>query len=342
MTRAAPLVSVVIPCRNEAQHIEACVLSILSGTYKNLEVLVVDGLSEDGTRDVLARLVAEGHGLIRLIDNPARLTPFAFNAGVRAARGQYVQIVGSHNLLAPDYIELLVQFLESRPEVACVGGDYQHIAEGEAGRYISRAMQSRFGVGLGNYRTRQQSGPVDTVGIPLLRRAIFDEVGYFDERLVRNQDDEFSFRLKRRGYGIYYLHPAKTQYVVRSSFGKLFRQMTQYGYFKVFVNVIHRRVTTLRQLVPALFVLGLAGGLSVSLLYPRAWVLGGLALLLGAYWALGLVAALQCARTPKGVLLFQWAAATMHVGYGLGYLRGVLDFVILRREPAGEMTRQTA
>src|SRR5688500_14144488 len=102
-----------------------------------------------------------------------------------------------------------MEHLKMRPEVACVGGDYQHVHDSEAGRYISLAMESKFGMGSGNYRTLTSNSLVDTVGVPMYRRSIFKEVGYFDEALTRNQDDEFNFRVSQRGYKIMYVHAAK-------------------------------------------------------------------------------------------------------------------------------------
>lgn len=330
-------ISVVIPCRNEVKSIEATVRAILASHVDAVEVLVVDGMSEDGTRDVLARLTAEDPR-VRTIDNPHRLTPYAFNLGVKNARGQYVQIVGSRNILDPQYLPTLRAALDRRPDVACVGGEYRHVYDSRAGRYISLAMQSKFGVGAGNYRTMSADAEVDTVGIPMYRRQIFDEVGYFDERLTRNQDDDFNFRVRQRGHKILFVHAAKATYLVRGSLKKAFRQFRQYGYFKVFVNKKHRAVTTVRQVVPAAFLAFWALSLPVVALWPPGVV--ALVAVAALYVGLGLklAGAGLTMRERLGVLK---TCFVLHCGYGLGYWQGIWDFLLRGRAPRTGMQQQT-
>lgn len=337
MKEPAPLVSVVIPCRNEVKAIRKTVLAILGSDYPNLEVLVVDGMSNDGTRDVLQQLEKEDER-VRMIDNPKMLTPFAFNLGVVSARGVYIQIVGSRNVLAPNYLSILVNALVAHPEVDCVGGDYQHVSDSAGGRYLAMAMESKFGVGMGNYRTMQEDMLVDTVGVPMYRRSIFDAVGLFDEALTRNQDDDFNFRLTQRKKKIMYVHSAKTTYLVRASLRKAFNQFFQYGYFKVFVNRKHKRVTTLRQMIPPLFVAALAIGLPLSAVFSFVYVL--MNLMIVSYAALGMVLAGKSIGFRSRVHILG-CCFLMHLGYGLGYWQGIWDFLVIHRAPRQSMQQQT-
>lgn len=331
------LVSVVIPCRNEAKNIGETVRAILNCDYPNIEILVVDGMSEDGTREVLAE-ISRTDPRLRVVDNVKKLTPFAFNLGVQNAAGEYVQIVGSRNVLAPDYISILVDVLNSRPDVACVGGDYQHICDSAQGEWIARAMESKFGMGGGNYRTMSDNAYVDTVGVPLYRSSIFKEIGMFDERLTRNQDDDFNFRVTEKGHKIMYVHAAKVTYLVRGSLKKAFWQFFQYGYFKVFVNKKHGAVTTVRQIVPALFIAFWVLGLPFALLAPGFhMVLSAVALL---YIFMGLL------LSGRGVPFLQrpfilMTCLVLHIGYGLGYWAGVWDFLVTKRSPRLSFQRQT-
>tara|TARA_B100001057_G_scaffold172143_1_gene172904 strand:- start:497 stop:1510 length:1014 start_codon:yes stop_codon:yes gene_type:complete len=331
-------VSVVIPCRNEEKNIQGCIESILSSNYPNLEVIVVDGMSDDSTRNILNEL-AQKHRNVRLVDNHHQLTPFAFNLGCKAANGYYIQIVGSRNTLAIDYISLLVKALEENPDIACVGGDYQHVYDTDLSRFITYVMESKFGVGSTNYRTKKESSYVDTVGIPMYRRSIFDEIGYFDERLARNQDDDFNFRITEAGHQIYYVFEAKTQYFVRGSLKKLFKQFSQYGYFKVFVNKKHKTLTTLRQLVPVMFLLFIVIGGILSLLVPMFSLLYLLGLT--SYLVAGFLSSMSFTKKVSEIMLTQIAALFMHIGYGWGYLKGIFDFLIMRREPSVKMQTQT-
>ncbi|GAB4420925.1 MAG: glycosyltransferase family 2 protein [Bacteriovoracaceae bacterium] len=331
-------VSVVVPCRNESKNIQKCIDSILNSDYPQIEVIVVDGMSTDGTREILAQNMRE-HKNFKFIDNPHQLTPYAFNLGIKNSDGFYVQIVGSRNILDRDYISKLVAVLESHSEIACVGGNYQHRYESDLAKYISWAMESKFGVGASNYRTMKESCCVDTVGIPLYRRAIFDELGFFDERLTRNQDDDFNFRVTKAGHKIWYEASANTQYYVRSSFSKLFKQMSQYGYFKVFVNKKHKTFTTLRQLVPISFLIYLVIFPIVSFFIPLLWfVYFGV---LFIYGALGFLSALSFTAKFMEIIKVQYAILVMHIGYGWGYLKGIWDFILLGRNPANSMQQQT-
>lgn len=332
-----PLVSVVIPCRNEVKAIAATVHAILCSDYANLEVLVVDGMSEDGTREILEQLCA-ADPRVRKVDNVQRLTPYAFNLGVTSARGEYVQIVGSRNGLAPDYISLLVAALQLRTDVACVGGDYQHVSDSESGRLISLAMESKFGVGGGNYRTMREDCLVDTVGVPLYRKSIFSEVGLFDESLTRNQDDDFNYRLRQRGFKILYVHAAKVSYLVRGSLKKAFQQFSQYGYFKVYVNRKHGAVTTLRQLVPPVFVAVWIVGFPLSLFFIM--VKNILSVVALVYIALGLTLAGSGLGLADRIQVLA-CCLVLHFAYGLGYLQGLWDFFVLGRAPRPSFQRQT-
>jgi glycosyltransferase involved in cell wall biosynthesis len=331
------MVSVVIPCRNEVKAIEGTVKAILASDYPEIEILVVDGMSDDGTREVLDRLCAT-EPRVRRIDNPKKLTPFAFNLGVKNARGAYIQIVGSRNVMARDYISLLVKNIEADPAVACVGGDYQHVSDSKMGRWISLAMESRFGMGVGNYRTMRGDCYVDTVGVPLYKASVFLEVGYFDEQLTRNQDDEFNFRLTERGLKIKYVHNAKVTYLVRGSVKKAFHQFSQYGYFKVFVNKKHRAITTGRQLVPAAFLAFWMLGIPLALFFPQvAWLLLVVAAL---YIFTGLITAGRGLGIKDRVAVLGTCLA-LHLGYGLGYWQGIWDFVVNNRAPRAEFQQQT-
>lgn len=332
-----PLISVVIPCRNEVRAIAATVRAILQSDCKDIEIIIVDGMSDDGTRPVLGELT-EMDPRIRVIDNPKKLTPYARNLGVKDAKGEYIAIVDARNILARDYLTILRRTLTSYPLVGCVGGDFQHIYNTLEGRAISMAMESKFGVGGGNYRTMQSDAYVDTVGIPMYRRGIFQELGYFDESLTRNQDDDFNFRVRKAGHQILYVHQAKATYLVRGSLKKAFKQYQQYGYFKVFVNRKHGSVTTLRQVVPALFVAFYAVGVPIAFF---KWSLFKYLIWVGMlYAAMGMImAGRNLSMADRGRALF--ACFVLHVGYGTGYWLGIWDFYIQKNRPRPSMQSMT-
>jgi GT2 family glycosyltransferase len=327
-----PTVSVVIPCRNERAYIGACLDSLLQSDQTGylLQVIVADGMSDDGTQEVLADYARRSPN-IHWIENPARITPVAMNLGFHHLPFDYGMIMGAHSTLEPDYIRLCLEKLQSDPAIGCTGGLIRNSYADSRSMLIGKAMSSRFGVGNAYFRTGGHDGPVDTVGTAMYPKHVLDEVGYFDEQLVRNQDDELNFRVSKAGYTIWLLTQPQFNYVVRAQWGKLWRQYRQYGYWKVFVNRKHKAVTTLRQLVPAAFVAFLVVGAAVSWLHP-AVAITYLALL-GLYLLLGCAVSVKAVGQGKAPLLM-YTFLILHLSYGLGYWQGIWQFLILRKRPA--------
>lgn len=324
--------AVVIPCLNEADYIGRCIASLLNQDLRDIdiEVIVVDGMSDDGTRDIVDGL-ARKDARIRCIDNPARVTPTALNLGIRAAGAEAVAILGGHAEVMPDFARRNMAALDAHPDAGCVGGVIENVCENETARVIALAMKSPFGVGNARFRTGGRAGYVDTVAFGTYRRSVFDEIGFFDERLVRNQDDEFNFRLTSAGYRVWFDPEIRSKYYVRGAFGKLARQYRQYGYWKVFVNKIHGTVTTVRQLVPFFFASFLFVGAAGAAFSPEvrgAWI-AGILLWLAAACAAGL----HAGSTLRGLPSMVTAFFILHFYYGVGYARGIVDFLLLGKKP---------
>ncbi len=326
-------VSIVVPCRNEVNNIENLINSILSNDYDMslVEVLIVDGMSDDGTRELI-NLKFGHYSFISLIDNVKQKTPYAFNLGIKHSKGDIIIILGSRHVASSNYISEVVQILQENMSIGCVGGVVNNAYENKTSEIISKAMASTFGIGFSNFRAIKEDSYVDTIGSPAFRKEIFDEIGYFDERLTRNQDDDFSFRLIKAGYKILLKANICIEYVVRGSFSKLFKQYKQYGYWKVFVNKKHKTVTTLRQIFPLLFVLSLIGLPLLSIFSPIFVYL--LIIELIAYLLLNFIFSFKDNKFNIVSLLKQmYACFILHTSYGLGYLEGIIDFLILNKEP---------
>jgi len=325
------LISVVIPCYNEVAFIEKCVKSVsvsLRASKVSGEIFVVDGQSTDGTRELLSRLqnsIAE----LTVLDNPDRFTPKALNMGIEKAEGSLINILGAHSIVSVDYIEKNIQAFDKQPKASCVGGRIVNEYENDVSRAIGLAMSSGFGVGNARFRTGGSDGFVDTVAFGTYKREVFDKVGLFDEKLVRNQDDEFNYRMTRAGMQIFYTSSIVTKYLVRSDLKKLFRQYFQYGYWKVVVNRKHKRITSWRQVVPMLMVLGWLSFpismtlpasfpvLSVLTLIHGSLLLLYLVLLFGQSMRLAMNNQAKVADVASGFLV-------LHFGYGLGYLKALV------------------
>lgn len=330
-----PRVSVIVPIRNEADFIERCLRSILENDYPadRVEVLVVDGMSDDGTREIVGR-VAAAEPRVRLLDNPQRIVPFAMNRGIRESRGDLVLRIDGHAAAPPDFIARNVAAMQEHPDAWGVGGAIDTVCSNDVGRAISAAMTSPVGVGNARFRLGGFQGYVDTIPFPCYRRWVFDRIGLFDEELVRNQDDEFNLRLTLAGGKLWMDSRIRSQYFARGSLRKLARQYFQYGFWRIRTIQKHRRPASLRQIAPMIFVstwLALIVGTVVW--RPIGCVLAAFA----ALYALGLaVGALDVARKAglKYALLAPLAFMAMHFCYGLGSLEGLVVFGLLRRKPA--------
>jgi glycosyltransferase involved in cell wall biosynthesis len=331
-------VSVIVPCRNEAAFIDAFVAGVLAqrlpaGT--ELELLVADGASDDGTRQRLDALAA-AEPRLRVLDNPERITPVALNRAIAASRGAVLVRMDVHTRYAPDYVALCAQVL-AETGADCVGGAWRPVGEGATGRAIAAAFRSRLGSGGAASRREGYSGPVDTVYLGAWRRETLLALGGFDEALVRNQDDELALRITRGGGRVWQDARIVSHYTPRPRYAALWRQFFQYGYWKVAVIRKHRLPASARHLVPFGFVATLALlALAAPWWAPAAWALPAL---LGTYVAALLLNGLLAAPAQAaGVAL---ATACMQLGYGLGFARGLLDMAVLGRVPQAAMTRLT-
>ena len=329
------IVSVVIPCRNEAAHIVSCLDSVLAQENNGfeLEVLVADGRSDDGTRELLSDY-AKKNPQIKMVDNPKRITPTALNEAIKVARGNIIVRMDAHTEYAPDYILQCLQVMEETG-ADNVGGPARTKSKSYVQKAVAAAYHSRFSTGGARFHDPNYEGEVDTVTYGCFRKEVFDEVGLFDEELVRNQDDELNTRLIKAGKKIFQSPRIRSSYYPRSSLKALFRQYEQYGYYKVKVWQKHQLPTSIRQMVPGAMVLsfsGLALGSTISNI-ARIGLLS-----LSSLYATGVVgASVHTAAKNDWRLLPILPLVFMgyHWGYGVGYVRGMVDFMVLKRDASG-------
>ncbi len=323
-----PLVSVVVPCRNEGNYVRACLSALLAQEYptERTEILLVDGLSTDGTREI-AEEYAREHPSVRVLSNPDRITPIALNVGVKGSRGSLVIILGCHSRVSPDFLRRNVNALKEH-DADCVGGVLltRPADESATAEAIALALSNSFGVGNAQFRTGAGSvRRVDTVPFGCYRREVFDRIGYFDEELVRNQDDEFNLRLIRRGGRILLVPDIVTTYYPRNSVPRLWRMYWQYGLFKPLVARKVQGILTWRQLVPPAFVLSLPVCAVAALLWhPMSWLLLVDA---GLYAAcnLGVSAAISVRKGLRLLPVLPAVFGVIHLAYGSGYLIGAIS-----------------
>ncbi|HEV2750288.1 MAG TPA: glycosyltransferase family 2 protein [Gemmatimonadales bacterium] len=329
--------SIVVPCRNEVEYIGPMLESMLANDYPRdrLEVLIVDGRSDDGTRAVIAEYAGH-YPVIRLLDNPKRTTPHALNLGIARARGSIIMRMDAHAVYPPNYIAGLVECME-RTGADVVGASWR-TEPGEAttmAAAIAAVLAHPFGIGNAHYRLgSERQRNVDTVQCGCYRRDVFERLGLFDPDLLRSQDSEFTFRLLRAGGQVLLVPTVVATYYTRPTLGKLCRMFLQYGYFKPLVARKVGAVMTARQLVPPAFVATVTLGALLAPWLAAARVL--LFLALGAHVAVDLIFAAMLARR-RGMrvgLASSVVFPAVHFAFGAGYLRGTWDFLIRRRRGA--------
>ena len=321
-----PSVSLVIPVRNEAQHIRLTLDSILRQTYplSDVEILVVDGMSTDGTQEVV-REYASRLPQLWVLDNEGVITAAALNIGIRAARGEYIAIIGGHSEPSPNYLAACLDKL-SQPGFGCVGGVLDTVSTTAVGKAIALAMSSPFGVGNAYYRYSRREMDVDTVAFGVYRKAIFDELGAFNEEITFSEDEELSFRITQSGHRIRLLPQVSVRYYARETYRELWHQYYNYGRGKVKVFKKHRRFLSWRSLVPPVFVLSQLLGILGGLFYRP--VLALWVAVVVVYLTIGIFVALTITRWNvfETVAVF-WAYVCLHISYGVGVLAGLAEWL---------------
>jgi succinoglycan biosynthesis protein ExoA len=332
-------VSVIIPCRNEAEFIGRCLDSILTQDFpkKNFEILIVDGLSDDGTRQIL-EIYAQKYPCIRVLDNTKKIVSSAMNIGIKGAKGEIIVRMDVHTEYASDYITQCSNILREM-KVENVGGPWVPNGKTYLQKAVSNAFQSPFSSGGAQSHNAYHEGLVDSVYLGCWNKNTLEKLGYFDEELVRNQDDELNLRIIRSGGRIWQSPKIKSWYYPRSSIVALFQQYSQYGYWKVRVIQKHKIPASIRHIVPGMFVclIVILGMLSIF----NNLSLRILVCLIFIYLTAILFASVLACKKPlkwKYIPIMPIMFFAHHFGYGCGFLCGILDFVVLKRQASKTFT----
>ncbi len=330
-------VSVIAPCRNEVSYISSFVSTVFDqylgeSDYLEIELIIADGQSNDGTCQQLETL-SKSYPSLLWIDNPLKIVSTGLNLCIEQASSDIVVRMDIHTIYSRNYICNCVRVLRST-NATCVGGPW--IARGDSlkQRSIAAAFQTRIGSGGAYSRSLDYCGPVDTVYLGTWWKSDLIKFGGFDTSLVRNQDDELSFRIIRHGGVIWQSPEIQSFYIPRSSFTSLSRQFAQYGYWKFLVIKKHRKAASFRHLLPLIFLTFLFFLASISLFWiPALYVLLYLLLL---YFTL-LLAVLLFDKTSNPFMV-AFAVSVMHFSYGFGSLRGFVDFFLFSRKNSTSMS----
>ena len=316
------IVSVVMPVYNEEKYIEKCIDSLLLQDYptEKMEWIFVDGCSKDKTVAILKKYQDNYPKLIKIYSNPQKIVPYAMNIGIEASCGKYIVRLDAHADYATDYISKCIHYLETT-DAENVGGVAETKANGFMGNAIAKMLSSKFGVGNSQFRTNGESGYVDTVPFGAFKREVFSKYGGYDERLVRNQDNEMNFRIRKNGGKIYLANDIKLSYYCRDSIKGISAMAQKNGMWNVITMKLCPGSMGVRHFIPFLFVISVLGLGILGIIHPIFWMLLGVELAL--YFALDVLFSAKQASTIKEFFALMLLFPTFHIAYGFGSLIGI-------------------
>lgn len=352
---SCPFVSVIVPCRNEERFISGCLDSIIAQSYpkEKMEIIVVDGMSEDRTRKIIIEEFTQRFPFIKLLDNPKKSPPCALNIGIKNARGDLIIRMDAHATYPPDYIPKCVKYL-AQYDADNVGGIWQVMPRENTlqNKSICFASSSIFGAGDAYYRRGYSGKPkwVDTVFCGCYRKEVFEQIGLFNENLLRAQDLEFNIRLRKAGGKILLVPEIIAYYYPRGNLREFFRHNFKEGIWVTFSRRFVKTPFRLRQYIPLLFVLLLitsaflsiffslplgsghsdqSGGIPLSsarsmFLWLFLFILGGY--LLSSFYFSGRIAIMR--RDIRFFFIMPLTFGARHFGYGLGSIWGLLRLIL--------------
>jgi glycosyltransferase involved in cell wall biosynthesis len=326
-------VSIIIPCRNEEKFIGKCLESILNQDYpkEKMEVLVVDGMSEDRTREIIEDFRLKNANLkIKLIDNPRKFTNFAFNIGIKEAKGEIVMLMGAHATYEKDYVSKCVKYLK-KYDADCVGGVLKTIpAENTLiAKAIAISLSHPFGAGTSYFRIgSKEPKEVDTVFGGCYKREVFEKIGLFNENLKKTQDMDFNLRLKKAGGKILLFPDIITYYFPKSHLKDFFLHEFESGVWITYPLKFIKTPLKLRHYIPFFFVLGLiiSGllGIFLPIFSYIFFSIFGLYLVLNFYFSLRIAIKKNDWRY---FFIMPIVFFCRHLAYGFGSIVGIVKLL---------------
>ncbi len=316
------IVSVVMPVYNEEKYIDKCIQSLLLQDYsrENMEWIFVDGNSKDRTVEILKDYSEKFPNLIRIYSNPNKIVPYAMNIGIAEAKGKYIVRLDAHADYAIDYISKCVYYLDNT-DAENVGGVAETKSHGIIGNAIAKMLSSKFGVGNSQFRTNGKSGYVDTVPFGAFKREVFSKYGGYDERLVRNQDNEMNYRIRKNGGKIYLAKDIHLSYYCRDTIQSICQMARKNGEWNIITMKLCPGSMGLRHFIPLSFVVSIMMLFLLGFLWWPCWGLLGLECLL--YLGLDILFSARQCNGIKEFFLLLILFPLFHVNYGIGSLKGV-------------------
>lgn len=317
------IVSVVMPVYNEAKYIDNCIQSLLLQDYPLtlMEWIFVDGLSTDDTVKRIAQYQKDFPELIKIEKNPKKIVPCAMNIGIAISRGKYIIRLDAHADYNNDYISKCVYHLDNS-DADNVGGVATTKAKGFAGNCIAKVLSCKFGVGNSSFRTNGNSGYVDTVPFGAFRREVFSKYGGYDERLIRNQDNEMNYRIRKSGGKIFLSDDIHLTYYCRDSIRSIIEMAITNGKWNIISYRLCPGSMSIRHFIPLLFVITIIFFILLGLLYKPFLLLFYIEA--SVYLLLDFFFSFKCCSSLGEFFLLLILFPLFHFSYGLGSISGIL------------------
>jgi glycosyltransferase involved in cell wall biosynthesis len=325
------MISVIIPCRNEGKFIGKCLDSIVNGDYPkdSLEVLVVDGMSSDNSRNIIKEY-SQKYSFIKLVDNPKYIAPVALNIGIKNSKGNIIVRMDAHTTYEKDYILRCVNYLQ-KYDADNVGGMISILPRQNTfmGRGIAQSMSSSFGAGGASYKTGSNNfKEVDTVPFGCFKKEVFNRVGFFNENLERSQDMEFNLRLKKAGGKIYLFPDIVSYYYVRSNLKDFFMHNFKDGIWAVYPLKFVKMAFKPRHYAPLVFVSGLIFLLLAGIIFrPFLYLFFGVVIMYLSAMIYFSAKISFSEKKPEFLVSLPLAFIARHFGYGIGSIIGLLKLL---------------
>jgi glycosyltransferase involved in cell wall biosynthesis len=332
MTKKDKIVSIIIPSFNEKKYIGRSLDSIIVNDYpkENFEVLVVDGMSEDGTREVVRNYIKK-YPSIKILDNPQKFTNFAFNIGIKNAKGEIIIFGGAHAVYEKDYISKCVKYLKEY-DADNVGGVLKTVPLETTitAKAIAISLSHPFGAGTSYFRTGvKKPKSVDTVFGGCYKKEVFNKIGLFNENLTRSQDMEFNLRLKKAGGKILLAPEIVAYYYPNSNLKDFFFHNFKDGIWAIYPLKFIKTPLSLRHYIPFIFVLSLLITALLGIFFP--FFIKFFLAISGFYLLIALCFSIEITVKEKNIVflfLMPVVFITRHIGYGLGSILGALKLIV--------------
>lgn len=330
-------ISVIIPCKNEEKYIGECLHSVMETDYPkdNLEVLVIDGNSNDSTRKIVKEFMKK-FSCIHLMINENETVPYAMNMGIKKSTGEFIIRLDAHGRFPQNYFSELI-YWSKKLGADNIGAGWITEVKNKNPKTIAikSVLSNKFGVGDSFFRIGGfgRAKEVDTVPFGCFKKDIFDKIGFYNSRLTRNQDIELNKRIKRIGGKIFLLPNLFSTYYARETFSSISINNFETGLWNILTVYITKRFTalSLRHFIPLIFLLSI-----ILPLLSMIWIpwLGYISVISAILYILALTkVSIKIIDEGTTFRYLVWAFAVLHFSYGLGSLIGIfrIDLLLKRR-----------